>query len=409
MRTGNHNQDDGYISQEYGQSTSHSHSNSNASQGSIQLDTSDRSISYMSQSDFHNQSQHSHRSDRPESFTSSNLSRVSSHPGDAYMQTPSPSDSGVGELEAMLRDKDAEIKKLRETMEKNETAILQVYKERKENYEMEIREINEEWDRRMRFQQQKAFKTEQGLLMQLFKIQQERKTIRLSADQFRMERDALQLKCSEESAEIQSLKAKMEELQWEMCQKSGEISLFKQQLKDAKEEVSSRCNDIIGLKSKLRDMCQDKGVSDDAVHTLRREKDNLLKDMEQTKQDLQQTQSDLRSVESDHAKCRNNNNVTDSEQLTSKQEDLEKLRVELEKVKVDLEQSKDEFENEREQWLDEKNKVIRYQKHLQLNYVQMYRKNRMLEAEVEQLTLELETRDIQLQSDGNLNEEESMC
>ena len=49
---------------------------------------------------------------------------------------------------------------------------------------------------------------------------------------------------------------------------------------------------------------------------------------------------------------------------------------------------------EREQWLDEKNKVVRYQKHLQLNYVQMYRKNKMLEAEVEQLTLELENRHI---------------
>jgi vacuolar-type H+-ATPase subunit H len=44
------------------------------------------------------------------------------------------------------------------------------------------------------------------------------------------------------------------------------------------------------------------------------------------------------------------------------------------------------FEKEREQWKDEKNKVIRYQKQLQLNYLQMFNKNRMLEAEVEQLT-----------------------
>lgn len=64
------------------------------------------------------------------------------------------------------------------------------------------------------------------------------------------------------------------------------------------------------------------------------------------------------------------------------------------------------FEKEKEQWLDEKNKVIRYQKQLQLNYVQMYNKNKMLEAEVEQLTLELESRDMKLMA---INGEESMC
>jgi len=43
-----------------------------------------------------------------------------------YVQTPSPSDSGVGELEAVLREKDAELQRLRETMERNEIVIMQV-------------------------------------------------------------------------------------------------------------------------------------------------------------------------------------------------------------------------------------------------------------------------------------------
>ncbi len=43
-----------------------------------------------------------------------------------YIQTPSPSDSGVCDIEAMLRDKDAEIQTLRETMAHNETVIFQV-------------------------------------------------------------------------------------------------------------------------------------------------------------------------------------------------------------------------------------------------------------------------------------------
>jgi len=35
--------------------------------------------------------------------------------------------------------------------------------------------------------------------------------------------------------------------------------------------------------------------------------------------------------------------------------------------------------------MDEKEKVIRYQKQLQLNYVQMYKRNKTLESEVDQL------------------------
>ena len=42
------------------------------------------------------------------------------------MQTPSPSDSGVGELEVLLREKDAEINTLRDVMDRNERAIFQV-------------------------------------------------------------------------------------------------------------------------------------------------------------------------------------------------------------------------------------------------------------------------------------------
>ncbi len=40
--------------------------------------------------------------------------------------TPSPSDSAVGDLESMLKEKDSEINYLRETMEQNEQVIFKV-------------------------------------------------------------------------------------------------------------------------------------------------------------------------------------------------------------------------------------------------------------------------------------------
>ena len=83
--------------------------------------------------------------------------------------------------------------------------------------------------------------------------------------------------------------------------------------------------------------------------------------------------------------------------------------MELTKLKTEMEKTCAQFEQERSQWLDEKNKVIRYQKHLQLNYVQMYRKNKMLEGEVEQLMVELENRDLKLTSENGPIEGESTC
>ena len=48
-------------------------------------------------------------------------------------------------------------------------------------------------------------------------------------------------------------------------------------------------------------------------------------------------------------------------------------------------QQVEQFEVETANWLSEKEKVIRYQKQLQLNYVSMYKKNKTLEQEMEQL------------------------
>jgi hypothetical protein len=66
------------------------------------------------------------------------------------------------------------------------------------------------------------------------------------------------------------------------------------------------------------------------------------------------------------------------------------LSKEVDRLREELSQERNEFEQERVTWAQEKEKVLRYQRQLQLNYVQMFRRTRTLEAEVESLTLELE-------------------
>nr|KAG5700949.1 hypothetical protein BaRGS_034234 [Batillaria attramentaria] len=92
--------------------------------------------------------------------------------------------------------------------------------------------------------------------------------------------------------------------------------------------------------------------------------------------------------------------------IASLQEQVDSLQERVREFEDKLQDVDGVMETERLQWLEEKNKVIRYQKQLQLNYVQMQRKNTALEAEVEQLTLELESRDLKLIA---MNGEESVC
>lgn len=58
--------------------------------------------------------------DTPGYISRGKVQRSSTFNSDDLVHTPSPSDSGITELEAMLREKDSEISYLRETLEQNE-------------------------------------------------------------------------------------------------------------------------------------------------------------------------------------------------------------------------------------------------------------------------------------------------
>lgn len=63
---------------------------------------------------------------------------------------PSPSDSGVAELEAQLREKDAEIMYLRQTMARNERAIFEVFEEKELNWCKELDDACNYYERLLR-------------------------------------------------------------------------------------------------------------------------------------------------------------------------------------------------------------------------------------------------------------------
>lgn len=70
--------------------------------------------------------------------------------------TPSPSDSGVSELEAALRDRDSELAYLRQTMEHNEQVIFRVYQEKEKVWERELKRLKTVQENRLRASAQKV-------------------------------------------------------------------------------------------------------------------------------------------------------------------------------------------------------------------------------------------------------------
>lgn len=378
---------------------------------SVHLD-SDRSSSFSSGS-----TKHFSPAERPDIFSVANLSRVSSNHMDGYVGTPSPSDSGVGELEAMLREKDAEINTLREVMDKNERAIFQVYDEKKKSWLKEIHDIKNDYEQKLKVLQRKAYKTEQVLSLQSFKAQQELKSIQQELDNVKDERDNL-LKKSEwveaRCSDIMSMQGRSSS-QGSEFQQSFEVSDLQQKVEDLNSSLAKQTEDMQLLQFRLQEKECEIAEREEELSKTFKEVASKTEEVKTLRANLRRVSgdSDMELTDSSFCSCDKEiqvefrNSVTSPIRGVQSPKSDSQLQHEIQELRVALQSKNEAFEKEKEQWKDEKNKVIRYQKQLQLNYLQMYNKNRMLEAEVEQLTLDLENRDLKLMAiNGG---EESMC
>lgn len=71
---------------------------------------------------------------------------------------------------------------------------------------------------------------------------------------------------------------------------------------------------------------------------------------------------------------------------------MESLHEQLEDEKRKKDKILSSFQREKQTWNKEKDKVIRYQKQLQFNYVQMHRKNQELEKRLKERNSKVEDR-----------------
>ncbi|XP_066211927.1 leucine zipper putative tumor suppressor 2 isoform X3 [Saccopteryx leptura] len=324
---------------------------------------------------------------------------------------PPPSDEALLHcvLEGKLRDREAEMQQLQDSLDESEVTMSQVYEDRQRH-----------WQREREDGAARAQRAQQLLQLQVFQLQQEKRQLQDDFAQLLQEREQLERRCATFEREQRELGPRLEETKWEVCQKSGEISLLKQQLKESQAELVQKGSELVALRVALREARAALRVSEgwarglqEAARARELELEACSQELQRHRQEAERLREKAGQLDTEAAGLREPSvpPVTADPFLLAESDEakaqrvaagvggslraqVERLRAELQQERRRGEEQRDSFEGERLAWQAEKEQVIRYQKQLQHNYIQMYRRNRQLEQELQQLNLELEAREL---------------
>lgn len=172
-----------------------------------------------------------------------------------------------------------------------------------------------------------------------------------------------------------------------------------------RHEAEDRETEIDRLHSEMKEMNEKIQEANEAANN-RKEKDK--QETERLKAEVKELREELSEVamsEYEGIECGRSlrNFKEDKIKIEISEEDIEIQRLngelvdlslhscpDMERLQKELEVKRKDFELERLTWAQEKEKVLRYQRQLQLSYVQMFRRTKNLENEVESLNIELE-------------------
>ncbi|KAG7489756.1 hypothetical protein JOB18_019747 [Solea senegalensis] len=342
-------------------------------------------------------------------------------------------ESLIERLEQRLLERESELQELQVSFEEKEVDTCQLFEERQKYCSEEMEGLKQRCSTKLRQVSHMAAKTQQALQLQVSQLQAEKERLQDNVSKLTRERDHINLKLRSYENESTHLAPTLEETQWEVCQKTGEISLLKQQLRDSQADVNHKLNEIVSLRVSLKENaakmemlerqnkdCEDKlrsrtveaEVCQNELQRKKNEADFLREKVGKLEKDIQEMKQDLAKAKEErlqHAGAQSQASerlIQGSDSPVQRQgeenrEDIstEALHREVERLKRQLREEKDtqekqasSFEQERKTWNKEKDKVIKYQKQLQVNYLQMHKKNQDLERILKELTSELESR-----------------
>ncbi|KAM9378247.1 leucine zipper putative tumor suppressor 3 [Phaethornis superciliosus] len=361
-------------------------------------------------------------SGRSSSKSTSSFNRLNHLNETMPFHSPSTDDI-IQDLEDRLWEKEQEVLQMRRNLDKSEAAIFQVFEEKQKIWEREMEDLRQNYANKLQQVSKKAQRAQQALQLQIFKLQQEKKKLQDEMGQLLQQREELEKKFVAFKKEQAEFLPKIEETKWEVCQKAGEISLLKQQLKDSQADVSQKLNEIVGLRTQLKEGKNFLREKEEQILNLKDSYSSKSVNLEICEGELQRKMSEVQvlreklnhcelevsglkrtlanmgppgpfgggdlgeklrdplACESDEAKMQRQS----EDSVSTLRKEVERLQTELKLERQQREQQVMDFQEERRTWQEEKEKVIKYQKQLQLNYVEMYQKNQLLEHKVNEM------------------------
>ncbi|KAG7253521.1 hypothetical protein CRUP_007283, partial [Coryphaenoides rupestris] len=356
----------------------------------------------------------------------------------------------IERLEHRLLERESELQDLQVSFEEKEVSTCQLFEERQRYCVTEMEGLKQRCSTKLRQVSQRAARNHQALQLQVAQLQAEKESLQEDISRLTQEKDLAEVRLRSYETTNTQLAPTLEDIQWEICQKSGEISLLKRQLKDCQADVNHKLNEIVSLKSTLKesrtkiDALEEQSQEDqerirtrtvevevcqNELHRKKNEADLLREKVGRLETDIQAMKQDLASAkEQRHQQClqlaaRAQNLINKTAPGSPSQErvaegsggggggrgggggpggplgstdslrgEVERLQRQLREEVVCREALASGFERERRTWNKEKERVIRYQKQLQYNYMQMHKKNLDLERILKELTAELEGR-----------------
>ncbi|MEJ1276330.1 leucine zipper putative tumor suppressor 2 [Cricetulus griseus] len=337
----------------------------------------------------------------------------------AFKPVP-PKPRGAPSLPGFLGPRTAglsgKLQQLRDSMDESEATVCQAFGARQRHWPREREDCATQGQQAT----QRVQRAQQLLQLQVFQLQQEKRQLQDDFAQLLQEREQLERRCAAFEREQRELGPRLEETKWEVCQKSGEISLLKQQLKESQAELVQKGSELVALRVALREARAALRVSEGRARGLQEaararevELEACSQELQRYRQEAERLREKAGHLDAEAAGLREPPvppATTDPFLLAESDEvkvqraaagaggslraQVERLRQELQREQRRGDEQRDSFEGERLAWQAEKEQVIRYQKQLQHNYIQMYRRNRQLEQELQQLSLELEAREL---------------
>lgn len=269
-------------------------------------------------------------------------------------------------LERQLSEKEYETIHLRETIDRNEKAILQSFEEVRRRGDVESSVLKRDFENYLRAQLQNSFRNEDALRQHIAMLTQENAQLQ---------------------DRVTTLKSQREEFATRSIRAEWQLERTKRHVKDLTRELNQRKRETVGvLYAGALDECSAPPVQyasptaanhSNCVGLRHWKSEDDMKGLDYKEVGRGSRWNTEPEQSSDELSRRNRN------EDSTMAECIQLLQAELQKTRDEMERGKREFEEERSRWEEEKSKVLSYQRFLQMNYLQLLNGRDIIETDAE--------------------------